>query len=520
MSFVTIDAASKCLTAEQQQTLAKACNGDEQSLSHLMTEANSGDIYAQDSLGLMFKYGEGVTQSHEMATHWFSSAANQGFADAQNNLAIMYLEGTGIEQNSTLALEWFHKAASQNHNKAQYNLGLRYEKGQCVPQNNVTAADWYQKSLDNNFPLAFLALARLGKLAEYGIPREQISLAEAYFYTQNYEMAAHWFEQTLKQSVNQRDAAVAMFYLGQMYCEAKGVKQSYEIGFEYIHQSAAKEFSIEQQLIASGELKSDYTPEWQSATMEKSRVNKAKHYLLDTLCKAPSDSLAIKMHIEVAHKENKSALLLIEVMGLHASKHVNLAEFFFKNSAQNGHALAQYHLAEAYLNSESYTLAGKWYQEAANQGHAGAALSLGHMYLDEENFTNAFHWFQKAANAGNAEAQLNLGIFYDNGQGIEQSDTLAKKWFEQSANNRNTTAQFCLGVMYANGQAVNQNNIIAYALFTIAAEDDEIDEAEDNLQVLTEVMSVEEIEIAEDLAIKIDDGICTSEIKKFLLSVA
>lgn len=546
MSFVTVHAASNLLTAKQQQTLEKACDGDEQSLRQLMTEANSGETHAQDNLGLMFKYGEGVTQSHEMASYWFSHAAKQGYADAQNNLAIMYLNGQGVEQNSTLALEWLHKAVSQNHNKAQYTLGHCYENGQCVPQNNVAAADWYQRSLDNNFPTAFFALGRVERLicetgdidfakakfeqhAKNGRIVSQGLLATAYFYAHNYEMAAYWFVRVAQQNTaDHKDnlpevaanfIAEALFYLGWMHCEGAGVEQSYDIGFEYIHQSATKELAIEQHLIANGELKSEYTPEWQSATMGKSRANKAKHYLLETLCKAPADSLAIKMHIETAHKENKSALLLVEMMGLHATKHVNLAEFFFKQSAKNGHPLAQYHLAEAYLNSGNYTQAGMWYQEAANQGHAGAALSLGQIYLDDEDFTNAFHWFQKAANAGNAEAQLNLGIFYDNGQGIEQSDTLAKKWFEQSANNRNTTAQFCLGVMYANGQAVNPNSIIAYALFTLAAEDDEIDEAQDNLQALTELMSVEEIETAEDLAKKIDDGICTREIEKILLSV-
>ena len=43
--------------------------------------------------------------------------------------------------------------------------------------------------------------------------------------------------------------------------------------------------------------------------------------------------------------------------------------------------------------------------------------------------SKAFAWFEKAANQGCAEAQFNLAILYEEGRGVEQSDSMALRLF-------------------------------------------------------------------------------------------
>ncbi len=69
--------------------------------------------------------------------------AEQGDGDAQNNLGIMYDYGQGVPQDDAKAVKWYRKAAEQGNAGAQYNLGVMYGKGQGVPQDYAQAHMWY-----------------------------------------------------------------------------------------------------------------------------------------------------------------------------------------------------------------------------------------------------------------------------------------------------------------------------------------------------------------------------------------
>ncbi len=69
--------------------------------------------------------------------------AEQGDGDAQNNLGIMYDYGQGVPQDDAKAVKWYRKAAEQGNAGGQYNLGVMYGKGQGVPQDYAQAHIWY-----------------------------------------------------------------------------------------------------------------------------------------------------------------------------------------------------------------------------------------------------------------------------------------------------------------------------------------------------------------------------------------
>ena len=84
-----------------------------------------------------------MPQDYAEAVKWYRRVADRGNADAQNTLGIMYNEGRGVSQDHAEAAKWFRRAADRNYADAQNNLGVLYVTGQGVPQDFVQAYKWY-----------------------------------------------------------------------------------------------------------------------------------------------------------------------------------------------------------------------------------------------------------------------------------------------------------------------------------------------------------------------------------------
>ena len=105
--------------------------------------ATQGNVDAQDRLGWMYAFGEGVPQDYPTARQWWELAAAQGDLMAQSALGELYADGRGGAQDYARARKWLGKAAAQGGARAQFNLGVLYERGRGVPQNFVQAQMWY-----------------------------------------------------------------------------------------------------------------------------------------------------------------------------------------------------------------------------------------------------------------------------------------------------------------------------------------------------------------------------------------
>ena len=73
----------------------------------------------------------------------FQLLASQGSAEAQNSLGMLYVYGQGVPQDYGKARQWFEKAAAQGYTPAEYNLGMLYANSQGVLQDDVRAHMWY-----------------------------------------------------------------------------------------------------------------------------------------------------------------------------------------------------------------------------------------------------------------------------------------------------------------------------------------------------------------------------------------
>jgi uncharacterized protein len=105
--------------------------------------AERGDGVAQYNLGLMYRFGRGVSQDHKEALKWYRRAAEQGITEAQFTLGALYAEGRGVLQDYKKAEKWYLNAAELGHATAQFELGFMYARGVGALQDNVLGHMWY-----------------------------------------------------------------------------------------------------------------------------------------------------------------------------------------------------------------------------------------------------------------------------------------------------------------------------------------------------------------------------------------
>ena len=104
--------------------------------------AAQGNTQAQNMLGYMYRFGQGVPQNYELAIQWYRRAADNGHAQAQNNLGALYRYGLGVNLDYQEAFRWFLRAAEQGNGAGQNHVGLMYYKGEGVQKDLVQAYKW------------------------------------------------------------------------------------------------------------------------------------------------------------------------------------------------------------------------------------------------------------------------------------------------------------------------------------------------------------------------------------------
>lgn len=129
----------------------------------------------------------------------------------------------------------------------------------------------------------------------------------------------------------------------------------------------------------------------------------------------------------------------------------DLEEVFEKyaRSAELGNAIAQYNLAMMYSNGESvyvdYQQAVYWFKKSAEQEFAPAQYRLGEMYYFEKgrlprDLSKAVELFTKAAEQHDPDALMNLAMLAGTGEGVPHNTGKALFWIKQAYENGNESA--------------------------------------------------------------------------------
>lgn len=89
--------------------------------------ASQGNRKAQFALGMLYDSGKVKCKDYKkMALECYQALAESGFPTAQCTIGLKYRFGDGVEENIEEAARWLKKAAAQGHTDAQRNLGDMY----------------------------------------------------------------------------------------------------------------------------------------------------------------------------------------------------------------------------------------------------------------------------------------------------------------------------------------------------------------------------------------------------------
>lgn len=103
--------------------------------------ADADGVY---SLGTSYLYGTGVPKDTTVAYYWIRRAAEHGNASAQCHLGVMHAVGQGVLPDPAEALKWYRKAAEQGSKSAMLSLGQALDSGSGGPENAIEAVKWYR----------------------------------------------------------------------------------------------------------------------------------------------------------------------------------------------------------------------------------------------------------------------------------------------------------------------------------------------------------------------------------------
>jgi len=196
------------------------------SFNWIKKSAEQYNTSAQFKLGLMYFEGKGVTQDYKKSFNWYLIAANQGFSPAQLNLAYLYFNGFGVVQDYNESAKWNKVSAEQGETAAQLRLGFMYLNGRGVEENHVEGLKWLSKAAYKNI-------------------KYQKMLGDLYFFgkriKQNYAEAFKWYLLAAQQGDSESQYMIAV-----QYAEGRGVPKNIHIAFEWFEKSALQGYEVAQ----------------------------------------------------------------------------------------------------------------------------------------------------------------------------------------------------------------------------------------------------------------------------------
>jgi hypothetical protein len=177
--------------------------------------ADAGDAAAQSTLGAWYRWGSyGFQVNQKLAAEWYLRAAKQGYSPAEEAIGEMCEFGEGVAPDHQQALEWIRKATVERSGSAIW-IGQQYEDHARTPQDILTAIEWYRIS------------------AEAGNVTAETELGFLYENSGEFDQAARWYRRAA------RTSAPAMAGMGRLCATGKGVPQDYNQAVSWYHKAIA-----------------------------------------------------------------------------------------------------------------------------------------------------------------------------------------------------------------------------------------------------------------------------------------
>lgn len=402
-------------------------------LQTLIEKAESGDVHAQNELGMAYFYGKrGLVEDPKEGVRWLMLAAEKGLAEAQTYVGIIYYVGLGIEQSFEAAFNWWKKAARQRFGLAEYNLGVMYNEGIVVKKNRRTAFRYFMRA------------AKQGIIAALDV------VGRRYWSKSNYVEAFNWCSLAA-----QAGAAASQYALGKMYENGYGVEKNAEQSF-YWYLEAAKQgyvdalFKVGYAYYFGEGTTQDYKESRKWFEKAVRQGDEKSYYFLGVVFLKGwgvrrNYTKAFK-YISKAAKDEKdvSAIRLLGNLyefGRGTKRSYENALCLYRKAAEQQDAFAYYRLGYLYENGkgtqQDFKQAFKYFLKAARLGDAQAMFAVGFYYLGFErvkriNYQKVVQWYIKSFETdGYQGTAQTIGIIYENGGPKLKPDLKeAEKWYE------------------------------------------------------------------------------------------
>ncbi len=232
--------------------------------------------------------------------------------------------------------------------------------------------------------------------------------------------------QTLHEQASQEP--VADYYLGRLYLYGYGQLKNKALALRYFKQSASKGYLPAQLLLARYHLQVSNNPETAFKWFKKA---------------ADQGDMTATMYVAGAY-----------LFGYGTKKNAGLARRYYIDAAKDGNAIAQYTLAEYFLDSRyasNRKLGLIWLKKSATEGNNPRAQArLGELYLHgkhvKTDLSTAREWFEKAQAQNFVPAMTAMGDLAMK----QENSNLALDWYLKAAEKNNVQAQLKLAQMYLN----------------------------------------------------------------------
>jgi enhanced entry protein EnhC len=223
--------------------------------------------------------------------------------------------------------------------------------------------------------------------------------------------------------------AIADYYLGRIYLYGYGQLKNTQLAMRYFTQSAQK----------------GYLP---------SILILAKFYLFQE--KNPQQAVVwFKKAASIGDLNSQMFMAAAYLYGIGVKKNKEAATSYYIDAAKNGNSIAQYTLAENFINSRNASnnkLGLIWLNKSANNANPQALTKLGELYGlgkgVEKDVNKGINLLNQAVDQGYAPAMVKLGEI---ALAQNQKDE-AVQWFTKAGNSQSNTAYLDLAAVYLNSK--------------------------------------------------------------------
>ncbi|MGC1181544.1 tetratricopeptide repeat protein [Legionella sp.] len=279
--------------------------------------------------------------------------------------------------------------------------------------------------------------------------------------------------------------AVADYYLGRIYLYGYGQLKNTQLAVRYFTQSAQKGYLPAIQLLAKYALVYEKDPQqaviWFKQAASAGDVNAqmfmAAAYLYGIGVKKNKDT-ASRYYIDAAKNGNSIAQFTLaeDFINSRNSSNNKLGLIWLNKAANNGNPQALTKLGDLYISGklvEHNAAKGmELLNQAVAQGFAPAMVKLSKIALEQNQKDEALQWINKVGNYENNEASLEVAEIYLDAKNPIYNPHIAFMWTLKTAQNGSTDGKRRVSELYKKGIGVDVDLKVAQQWLNQANQED------------------------------------------------